>query len=71
MNEYVDYWIFQVEQYNLVVPMPTECLIPFAAYYLTEHATIWWRHTFLEQERLNPGAIWQWVDFTARLREQF
>ena len=71
LNESVDSWIFQVEQYNLVVPMATDRLIPFAASYLTEHAAIWWRHTFLKQERLNPGAAWQWDDFTTRLREQF
>src|SRR4051794_34363879 len=71
MNESVDAWIFYVEQYNQVVPIPADRQIPFAASFLTDHAAVWWRHTFLEQERLHPDEIWLWADFTTRIREQF
>ena len=41
LSKSVDSWIFQVKQYNLVVPMAADRLIPFVASYLTEHAAIW------------------------------
>ena len=71
MNESVDTWIFGIEQYNLVVQMNVEYLIPFAASFLTDHAATWWRHTFLEQERLRPDELWTWNDFKDKLRAQF
>ena len=50
VNESVDSWIFFVDQYRLIVPMPDERFIPFAASFLTDHAATWWRHIYMEQE---------------------
>ena len=51
--------------------MLDEQFIPFVASFLTDHAVTWWRHIYMEQERLNPSALWRWNDFNTRIREQF
>jgi Ty3 transposon capsid-like protein/Zinc knuckle len=71
VNESIDTWLFNIEQYNLVVPMEPRHLIPFAASFLTEHTATWWRHTYIEQQRLRPGAQWTWENFKEGLLEQF
>jgi hypothetical protein len=71
LNESIDSWIFHIEQYNLVVGMNDNHLIPFAASYLSEFAAIWWRHTYLEQQRLHPGEAWTWEIFKVQLRAHF
>jgi hypothetical protein len=68
-GESIDTWIFKVEQYATLSPIPVEKQIPFAASYLTDNAATWWRYTFTELEK--KGEVWQWVDFTRHIRTQF
>jgi Ty3 transposon capsid-like protein/Zinc knuckle len=69
IGESIDTWIFKIEQYATLNPMPVEKQIPFAASYLTDNAATWWRYTFTELEKKNEE--WQWIDFTRHIRAQF
>ena len=69
LGESIDTWIFNVEQYFLLVQVTDDKKIPFAASYLTENAATWWRHVYDENQR--GQTTWNWTDFTLNIRTQF
>ena len=68
-SESLEAWIFQMEQYCELLPVPQANRIAFAATFLKDKAALWWRGYYQEQN-------WQvappdWNEFTDSLRRQF
>lgn len=62
-------WIFQMERYCQLLPVPADDRVSFAGTFLKDHAAMWWRTTYQEIEA-QPQAT-RWDRFTESLRAQF
>src|SRR5690349_9855084 len=62
-NESLAAWIFQMERYCQLLPVPDINRVEFAGTFLKDHAAMWWQTTYNDIE--------SWRDFTDGLREQF
>lgn len=67
--ESLEAWIFQMQQYCELAPVPEGDRIRFAATFLKDQAALWWRSYF---QTINwQVAAPNWDGFVAALRQQF
>jgi hypothetical protein len=71
-GESLEAWIFQMEQYCELLPVPEHSRVTFAATFLKENAALWYRaysQNFVwHGAQANPPP---WLDFMVALRQQF
>ena len=67
--ESLEAWIFQMDQYCQIAPVPVEERILFAATFFKDQAALWWRsyHQSINWDTAAPN----WEEFLAALRQQF
>jgi Ty3 transposon capsid-like protein len=62
-NESLAAWIFQMERYCQLLPVPANNRVEFAGTFLKDHAAIWWQSAYVTIE--------QWDEFKEGLLSQF
>jgi hypothetical protein len=68
-TESLEAWIFQMNMYCKLLPVPLANRVPFAATFFKEHAAIWWRS--IHEELSAQPEDHQWSLFIDQLRLQF
>ena len=68
-SESLEAWIFQMQQFCTLAPVPEADRIPFAATFFKDQAALWWRH-------YHQGINWtnaapDWNEFLTALRDHF
>ena len=68
-TESLEAWIFQMQQFCTLAPVPEADRITFAATFFKDQAALWWRsyHQSLDWQNHPPN----WGDFLLALRQQF
>jgi hypothetical protein len=68
-SESLEAWIFQMQQYCELAPVPEDDRIRFAATFLKDQAALWWRSYYqtIDWQNVAPN----WDGFVAALRQQF
>jgi hypothetical protein len=68
-SESLEAWIFQMQQYCELAPVPDDDRIRFAATFLKDQAALWWRSYY---QTINwQAAAPNWDGFVTALRQQF
>src|SRR3954469_12114416 len=68
----LDAWTFQMNQYCLLLPVPTHSHIPFTATFLKDNAALWWHAYSPQYNWYGPqDALPPWEDFVTALHLQF
>ena len=68
-NESLEAWIFQMDRYCQLLPVPEPNRVSFAGTFLKDHAAMWWR-TVYEEIEAQPEDN-RWTQFTNGLKHQF
>jgi hypothetical protein len=68
-NESLEAWIFQMQQFCELAPVPNADRINFAATFLKDQAVLWWRAYYQTQDWLHAPPNWN--AFLTTLRQQF
>ena len=68
-NESLEAWIFQMDRYCQLLPVPAPNRVSFAGTFLKDHAAMWWR-TIYEEIEAQPENN-RWTQFITGLKEQF
>jgi hypothetical protein len=68
-NESLDAWIFQMDRYCQLLPVPEPNRVSFAGTFLKDHAAMWWR-TIYEEIEAQPDPD-RWTQFVTGLKRQF
>jgi len=68
-SESLEAWIFQMQQFCELAPVPQADRINFAATFFKDQAALWWRSYYQTQNWL--GAPPTWEAFLVTLRQQF
>ena len=68
-SESLEAWIFQMQQFCDLAPVPEDDRIAFAATFFKDQAALWWRSYYQTQDWTN--AIPTWDAFLTSLRQQF
>jgi len=68
-SENLEAWIFQMQQYCDLAPIPEADRIPFAATFLKDQAALWWRSYYHSVDWANAAPNWD--GFLDALRQQF
>ena len=68
-SESLEAWIFQMQQFCNLAPVPEEDRIQFATTFFKDQAALWWRH-------YHQGINWEedapdWTEFLATLHHHF
>ena len=68
-SESLEAWIFQMQQFCNLAPVPDNDRIPFAATFFKDQAALWWRsyHQSINWQTQAPN----WDGFLTALRQQF
>jgi hypothetical protein len=68
-TESLEAWIFQMQQFCILAPIPEADRIQFAATFLKDQAALWWRsyHQTINWQNAAPN----WNGFLVALRQQF
>ena len=68
-SESLEAWIFQMQQFCTLAPVPEPDRIPFAATFFKDQAALWWRsyHQSIDWQNRAPD----WNGFLAAIRQQF
>ena len=69
-SESLEAWIFQMQQYCNLLPVPVENCIPFAATFFKDNAALWWRSYYMSID-WNGADLPNWDGFLEALRLQF
>jgi hypothetical protein len=71
-KESLEGWIFQMEQYCHLLPVPVENRIIFSATFFRDNAILWWRAYYRTIVWEGPQAnIPDWNEYVTALRQQF
>lgn len=70
-GERVDNWLFDMQQYCRAVRMPPNAWVEFAATFLRDGASTWWRAHLDLVERSQEQLITEWSQFKTVLTAQF
>ena len=68
-SESLEAWVFQMQQYCALAPVPQDDRIIFAATFFKDQAALWWRSYYLSVDWVNAAPNWE--GFLAALRQQF
>lgn len=69
-SESLEAWIFQMEQYCELLPVPEANRIAFTATFLKDNAALWWR-SYFQSIDWNGANAPDWNEFLAAIRQQF
>src|SRR5207302_1415017 len=68
-TESLEAWVFQMQQYCILAPVPEADRIQFAATFFKEQAALWWRAYYQSIDWQNAAPDWD--GFLMALRQQF
>jgi hypothetical protein len=68
-SESLEAWIFQMQQYCDLAPVPADNRINFAATFFKDQAALWWRSYYLSVNWVAAPPTWD--EFLTALRQQF
>jgi hypothetical protein len=68
-SESLDAWVFQMQQYCNLAPVPEADRINFAATFFKDQAALWWRSYYLSIDWAHAAPNWD--GFLTALRQQF
>ena len=68
-SESLEAWIFQMQQFCEIAPVPEEDRIQFATTFFKDQAALWWRHYHQNLNRTLPAPTWE--EFLVALRHHF
>ena len=68
-SESLEAWIFQMQQFCEIAPVPADDHIQFATTFFKDQAALWWRHYHQGLDRTQPAPTWE--EFLAALRHHF